>query len=208
LSVVGRNGVVDVDQDSGFISGVNAGDSDKRSWSAFSATGDIYLRAAKVELGASESRCHVQGNLFKANKVLAGGKGLGDGEAIRKSVCGWEGDGRATVGDCRNLVNLEPDRTTSIPCRHVGASRGLRQVDIDDTGVVNRAVSRNANGRACGDRSGGCKESGEVAVVASEISAGHVGDRCVAVVVVSLPHIAPVCSSNTVDDESGEGIVR
>lgn len=72
--VVGRDRVVDVNDQAGLVSGVLAGDRGGRAGGAGSVTGDRQLGAADVVLRTLELLSRVQGDVLGAEQVVTGGE--------------------------------------------------------------------------------------------------------------------------------------
>lgn len=69
--VVCGDGVVDVNKDTGIASLVRAGEADERRRAAAATVVDLDLRAGDVELGAAGAAGAVEGDVLRAQQVLA-----------------------------------------------------------------------------------------------------------------------------------------
>lgn len=87
VNVASRNGVVDVDQDTGVSSAVGAWEGDKVPGRRAAATSDLDLSAGEVELRAAPLASGVDGNVLVAHEVLAGGDALGDLDVVVGGGC-------------------------------------------------------------------------------------------------------------------------
>ena len=103
------NGIVDVDQNSGFASAVDAWDSNQGSWTPTAAAGDVDLATGNVELSTTGCGRDVQRDLFDTDKILSAREVLGDGEVDGLNVLARERDARSTIGDSGDLVDFEPN---------------------------------------------------------------------------------------------------
>ncbi len=91
MSVVGRNGIIDVDQDAGLVTGVDAWNADERARGTATTTSNVDLTTGElgshdivrsrtsmlqeftyVELSTTVSLRNMQGDRFHADEVLAG----------------------------------------------------------------------------------------------------------------------------------------
>lgn len=84
----------------------------------------------------------------------------------------WEVDVRATDAET-NFMHLEPNSAAAVPVRHI--TRCLGHVDVGDTLVEHTLVGLESNS-ATSSNPGGRRRSGTLGVVASEVTAVHVGD--------------------------------
>lgn len=89
-SVVGGDGVVDVNLDTGFVASVLAGDAGDGAGGARAGASDAQLCAANVVLGALEFLGGVQGNVLSAQQVVARGEvgGQVDSEVLDAAGAG------------------------------------------------------------------------------------------------------------------------
>lgn len=89
--VVGRDGVVDVDDEAGLVARVLPGDLGRGAGGAGAGAGDGQLRAAHVELGAPDLLGRVQGDVLGPHQVLAGGELAGQvqGEVCEAGSAWW-----------------------------------------------------------------------------------------------------------------------
>jgi len=204
LSVVRRDRVVDVDEDSRLVTSVDTGDGDERARGSTTAVGDFDLTARDVELRATEGRCDVESNGFHADEVLSGGECFRQGKGHSRDTFGRESDALSTVRDGRDLVNLEPDIAVSSPAID-GVGR-LGHVHIDDTWVVNGSVTHNTQLLTSGDLGGG-GSSRLSRIVATEVGAGDVRDGRLSVEVVSRTDINPCRGRRPIDNERRERVV-
>lgn len=72
--------VVNINENSGLIAGVDPRNRDKGARCAATAVHDIDLSTANVELSASVGRRDMKSDLFNANQILAARRVFGDGE--------------------------------------------------------------------------------------------------------------------------------
>lgn len=85
--VGGRNGPVELEEDTWVLGVVSTWDSDLGAWVAAATAGDVDLSAGEVELGTSDLSGAVQADVLDAEKVLAAGGVFGDGGAERELAC-------------------------------------------------------------------------------------------------------------------------
>lgn len=145
----------------------------------------------------------MQGNGLHADEVLPGGEVLRERERHSRNTLSGERDGLAAVGDSRDLVHLEPDGAVAREARHVAGRLG--HVDVDDPGVVDRAVGHDAELRTGGDGDrlrGGAR----LRVVAAEVGGGNVRDWRLGVEVVRLADVRPGRGRRAADYEGREGV--
>lgn len=136
---------------------------------------------------------------------LSGWESTREGEGNARHTLSREGDARATVRDCGDLVDLEPDITVARPA--VNVPGGLRHVHVDDARVVDRPVAHDAHFRA-GSHGRRRRRARLRRVVAAEVGARDVRDGCLGVEVVRLAHVHPLRCRRAVDDERGECVCQ
>jgi hypothetical protein len=155
--VVCGDGVVDVNKDTGIASLVRAREADERRRAAAATVVDLDLGAGDVELGAAGAAGAVEGDVLRAEQVLARGQGLGEGHGDLGLARGGPADGG---GGCDRffLVDLEPHVAAAVP--------GLGGLARGDFGHVELHGSRV---RDAGD---GCEGDGVACVHGGGLSAG------------------------------------
>lgn len=137
--------------------------------------------------------------------LLSGRESTREGEGNAGHTFSREGNARATVRDCGNLVDLEPNIAVARPA--VNVPRGFRHVHVDDARVVDRAVAHDAHLRA-GSHCRRRRRARLRRVVAAEVGARDVRDRCLGVEVVRLAHVHPLRCRRAIDDERGECVCQ
>lgn len=85
--VVGGDGPVDVDGQTGVVGAVGTGEGQKARTGGAAAAGDVDLRAGDVELSTTGGAGRVQANVLEADQVLAGGDARGDGDVEGRLAC-------------------------------------------------------------------------------------------------------------------------
>lgn len=207
--VVLGGGVVDVDQQTGLLAGVDAGELDDGRGGLGGGTGNGDLSAGNVELGTTLGAGAVEANVLSAHQVLAGGDLLGEseGEVVDTSVVDVGGPLETSLGDVGGgkLVNLEPVAVTL-----VGGDAGgsLGEVDGEGTGVAHVVLDDEAD-LVTGVDGLGLGLCEDVVVVAANVAddavGGNVGDGGVGV--LGLADVLVALGLLTVDDESREDVV-
>lgn len=217
---------VQVDEDTGGILLISAGESDLGTGVSIAAAGDAHLAAAQVELRAVQRARSVQGDLLDAQEVVAAGEGGGEVDEDFLFACR-----RVYVLDMRtdlereargltirrpgpapisirlrtNLLDLEPHVAVGFPGVDVLAVRHARHVVQQRADVLHRRLQLEADGRAGGhalDVGGGTA----LFLVAADLARRHVGDGAVRPLVGRAAHVLPFAGDLVVGDEIGEGV--
>ena len=177
------------------VTGVDTRDGNEGTGRATATTGDVDLAARNLLVERSQSvsnkvtwygRAHVElrptvrlgdvkSNLLNADEVLAAGQAPRHGERHAVDVAPGPGDALSTVGDGRDLVDLEPDGARTVPVLDVGARGCLSHVDVDHAGVVHLLVRPDSELGAGGDIDSLCGRP-RLRSVAAEVDALHISD--------------------------------
>lgn len=164
------------------------------------------MAARKIKLCTTECGCNVQSNGLKSHEILPSWKSRWKREYHAAQILRGPRDGRSTVGDSTDLVDLEPNcpRTVERGDITIGS---LCHVNINHTRMVDRVVASDTELCASGD---GDRRSGRLRlrVIATQIEASNVCYRGLALIIVRLTNVHPLRSGCAPNNEGGESIFK
>jgi hypothetical protein len=202
VDIAGRNRVVDVDQNSWVASLVGTREGYQVGSRLGAASSDLELGTAKVELRSTGALGDVETNVLVAHEVLSWGNAGRDLDVVVCGACIFVSLPRSRTCMRRILtqpgqrrselgllgVDAEPGSPSGVPLVDILAFGNLGKVGLEGAGMVGVRVDVDLDTRS------GCDRHGLVAgveLVATDVTARHVGDGTVVLPVLGLTHSTP-----------------